>query len=52
MNPYKIIFIVLGILYLGIFGWALGIQSHGAVGISVTGMLLCFSGWKFSDHYL
>ena len=52
MNPHKTIFIILGVLYLGIFGWALGIPSSGAAGIAAVGMLLCYTGWKFSDHYL
>lgn len=52
MNPYKTIFTVLGVIYLGIFGWAIGLDSAPTASISVIGMLLCYTGWKFSDHYL
>ena len=51
MNPYMVAFVVLGLIYAGIGVWGLVSWLVGSMVISVFGMLLCATGWKFSKDY-
>jgi hypothetical protein len=51
MNPFKVAFVILGVIYLGLLTWAIGAHLTGSIAVSVFGILLCSGGWKISDNY-
>lgn len=52
MNPYKIGFVALALIYAPILLWGIHMGFGGTIGISLCGLLLCAAGWKVSDAYL
>ena len=52
MNPYKTIFVFMGLIYGGLLTWAVAAGLAGSMAISVCGLLLCLAGWSLADRYL
>lgn len=46
MNPFKITFVGLGLMYLIIFGWGLAGHLPNIPTLGIFGMLWCALGWS------
>jgi predicted ferric reductase len=52
VNPFKVSFTLMALIYLVLILWAVGASHYGSVGVSIVGFLVCTFGWNISDKYL
>lgn len=52
MNPFKVTFVGLGLIYLGFFIWGLAHSLPGLPTLGIFGMLWCGLGWSMVNRLL
>jgi hypothetical protein len=52
MNAFKVMFTVMGLIYLGILVWGVTAGLRGVPAMGVFGMLWCGLGWSVTDRCL
>lgn len=52
MNPFKVTFVGLGLIYAGIFTWGVAGHLPGIPTVGIFGMLWCGLGWSMVNRLI